>query len=768
MKSENDKNSTTELWLMLQELESDTLEPEKRDELMALVERSPAAQRAYLEYFEMTAMLEAEAATQSEKGKLPIMTSSQPSIRSIQSSVLAAVAVLILAAIVASLIAIKSPEPRQLIAVATADTQWMVDNSAQDPTANEWTVSSGSTVQVWSGTVKLRLESGAVMVMQGPARVSFPELETPVLKKGWLWIDSGKSGESFEVSTPELIVRDIGTRFGVRVPEKGPAEVHLIEGKVEFLAKSTKKVIATLEPEKRGVSITAVGKPARLALARDPFPKLAELLAAPGNYATTVRSQNPAGYWRMEEAAPGALDNEIPEGAIGRRHPQVRLGEPGPEPESGFHGFDRGNTSARLPAEPDDAPLLLGATPMHTGDLFRDDFDTPHDYTAGVSNTIWHGVVNAENAVSLDADTTTAGRLRMEAAISKGWDAGKNNAPFLYMNVSGDFDARVEVTAQTSGNYSAGALMARLGAPAANGDPGEDYMTVTSNRFGNNAVQARTLRDGAQNDSFGSSNAAFPRHLRLTRTGNTFRAFESANGTSWKPVSWGGMRGLPIGVDLVRDDLDGLPLQVGLWQGSFSTDIHTADFDNFSIRIASDPASLSVPRPGGASARVARKEGAVSFWMRREPGEERKEMLWAAGEYAADAAIHAHLTASGAVGFFMDDGRYDILITSKESIVDGQWHHVVANWSTSTMNLYVDGIKVAHTPESREMTKGILPELRFGNGAVDSGFAPFIGWVDEIALWDRPLTLAEVRHQFRSAKGKPDEKPHSLLPPEDK
>jgi hypothetical protein len=78
----------------------------------------------------------------------------------------------------------------------------------------------------------------------------------------------------------------------------------------------------------------------------------------------------------------------------------------------------------------------------------------------------------------------------------------------------------------------------------------------------------------------------------------------------------------------MRDDLDGLPLQVGLWQGSFSADIHTADFDNFSIRIAPDPTSLSAPRPGGTSARVARKEGTVSFWMRRDPSEERKEMLW--------------------------------------------------------------------------------------------------------------------------------------------
>ena len=752
--SESDSRSggieVAALWRQLEELEDGSLGPAERDELMALLDESRAARRLYAEYFAHSVGLEAEAKFLDQQGKLPVLADAMRPWRIFRRSVLAAAALVVIGAIVAALVMVRQPEPGLLTAAATADTKWTVDGLVQDPAAGEWAVTAGSSVQVWSGTVKLRLESGAAMVMQGPASASFPELDKPVLNDGWLWIDSGESGEPFEVSTPELLVRDIGTRFGVRVPEKGSAEVHLIEGKVEVLAKSTQKIIATLEPEKRGVAIAATGKPAGLALARDPFPGLADLLAAPGNYPTTVLSQNPAGYWRMEETTPGALDNEVPEGLVGRHHPRVRLGEPGPGLESGFHGFGRGNPSVLLPAEPDEPPLLLGGTPIHTGDVLRDAFDTPHDYTGGVGDTIWHGVVNAENAVSVDADTTTAGRLRLEAAAGMGWEAGKNNAPFLYMNVSGDFDARVEVSDQTSGKHSVGALMARLGVPAANGDPGEDYMAVTSNRFGSNDVQARALQDGAQNDSRGSSGAAFPRHLRLTRTGNTFRAFESVDGGSWKPVNWGGMRGVPIGRDLVRDDLEGLPLQVGLWQGSFSTEIHAADFDNFSIRIAPDPSSQPAPRPGGMPAWVARKEGAVSFWMRPEPGGERKEILWAAGENMTDDSIHAHLTADGRAGFFMENGRYDVLITSKESIDDGQWHHLAASWSSSAVHFYLDGRQVGSDTEFRAMQQGTLPELRFGS----SGAASFTGLVDEIALWDRALTPAEVRHQFQSARGR--------------
>ena len=226
-----------------------------------------------------------------------------------------------------------------------------------------------------------------------------------------------------------------------------------------------------------------------------------------------------------------------------------------------------------------------------------DDFNTGHDYlTAGTGGTVWDGIVNPNNAVALDADTTSTDELRIQATGSKGWNAGTNNAPFLYMDVAGDFDARVEVPAMSSGNYNVGALMARLGDPLANGGAGEDYVMVTSNRFSSNAIQTRILQDGVQNDSYGSSNLPFPRYLRLTRTGNTFNAFESTDGTTWTAVNWGGTLGPGLGLDLVRADLDGLPLQVGLWQGSFTSSGHTADFDNFSIVV---PASGDgdIPEP---------------------------------------------------------------------------------------------------------------------------------------------------------------------------
>jgi hypothetical protein len=176
--------------------------------------------------------------------------------------------------------------------------------------------------------------------------------------------------------------------------------------------------------------------------------------------------------------------------------------------------------------------------------------------------------------------------------------------------------------------------------------------------------------------------------------------------------------------------------------------------EGFSLRASRKEAAQPGLRVQKEPARVARKEGAVSFWFRTEPAaRKRQEIFWSAGESVLDDSIHARLNADGTVGLFMENGRYDVLITSDVSVDEGRWHHCVASWSPSAVDLYLDGRRVASDIEFREKQQGILDELRFGGGPAGSKIAPFTGWIDEIALWDRALTHAEATHQYQSAKG---------------
>lgn len=753
---------TGALWQLLQELEAGAIGLEQRDELMALIERSPAAQRAYLDYFEMAAILEAEATTHAEQGKLPVVGQARLPIRIFRRSVLAAAAVLILAAIVAALVMVKPPEPGHLTAAATADTKWMVDGEVQDPAVGEWTVAAGSTVQVWSGTVKLRLESGAAMVMQGPAQASFPELDKPVLKNGWLWIDSGDSDDPLEIDTPELLVRDIGTRFGVRVPEEGPAEVHLLEGAVEVFARSTGQKIATLKPEERGFAMTASGEMAGLVLARDPFPDLSDLLAAPANYPTTVRSQNPAGYWRMEDTTPGSLANEVPEGRVGHRPATVTMDEPGPGPGGGFHGFGEENHAARLPGASARAPLALSTTPIHTGVLFRDEFKgagslhgtTPDVATGNVkwlaasspSNFAANGAFSGGGSGSSRGGSATLAFAPVDGVIYT-LDASLRGVTGNEDWIALGFAHGQSAAGNSSSRFIDGSVAGRAwmllkgtasGIPTANGsDENKAFLGTTGSNGG--------IADGVAFSTF-TAGSHPDMDLRIV--------LDTTGGPGTWTATWYAMRPAESRYTMVRGASPLLNESITAVGFAVAGGGISGAIESFSLLADRKPSAAPFPRPVGEAVRVSRKEGAVSFWIRRETSGKPREILWAAGERKADDAIHAHLTADGRAGFFMENGRYDVMISSEKIVTDGQWHHLAASWNPSAVDLYVDGKRVARDTEFRGMQQGILPEVRFGSGAAGSGAAPFSGWVDEIALWDRALTPAEVVHQFRSARGR--------------
>jgi hypothetical protein len=151
-------------------------------------------------------------------------------------------------------------------------------------------------------------------------------------------------------------------------------------------------------------------------------------------------------------------------------------------------------------------------------------------------------------------------------------------------------------------------------------------------------------------------------------------------------------------------------------------------------------------------ARLVKHAGAVSCWLRREPGSGRREILWSAGQNPADDSIHVCLEANGQVGFFMENGRYDVLLTSEETLVEGRWHHLAASWSPYTVDLYLDGRRIARVRETFGLQQDILPEFRVGGGLHGADGAPFTGLIDEVAAWERALTPIEVEQQYRSAR----------------
>jgi ferric-dicitrate binding protein FerR (iron transport regulator) len=89
-------------------------------------------------------------------------------------------------------------------------------------------------IRIAQGKLTLRLESGVVLELLGPADASF---ETPLrlrLAKGRLNADVGRGGRGFTVATAAGEVVDLGTRFAVDVSEEGETRTAVFSGQVRI------------------------------------------------------------------------------------------------------------------------------------------------------------------------------------------------------------------------------------------------------------------------------------------------------------------------------------------------------------------------------------------------------------------------------------------------------------------------------------------------------------------------------------------------------
>ena len=227
--------------------------------------------------------------------------------------------------------------------------------------------------------------------------------------------------------------------------------------------------------------------------------------------------------------------------------------------------------------------LAFGASTASAG-VIADDFSTYHDYSGGnVAGTIWDGIRYNEGNISnvaANANDDTPGELHFESKYGN-WEHGDSDGLFLYRNVSGDFVAEVQVTSANDVNWHDMGLIARV-ENLADAGAGEDWVGVRYFRAGGyNAF--RNLDNGGQagNDASGLQN-----FLQLERSGNTFTVRRKASaGASYVTFD-----------SVTRADLDGLPLQVGIWHATFNTgNLGTATFDNFSLTGA------NVPEPATAA-----------------------------------------------------------------------------------------------------------------------------------------------------------------------
>ncbi|HTH23031.1 MAG TPA: LamG-like jellyroll fold domain-containing protein, partial [Nitrososphaeraceae archaeon] len=88
-------------------------------------------------------------------------------------------------------------------------------------------------------------------------------------------------------------------------------------------------------------------------------------------------------------------------------------------------------------------------------------------------------------------------------------------------------------------------------------------------------------------------------------------------------------------------------------------------------------------------------------------------------------------------------------ITPSTNYLDNQWHHAVVTFDnpTNIIRLFVDGLQVGTLSTTSNPDNTGTQPLRIGeNSQSPLGPDAFIGQLDEVGVWNRALTIAEVTH----------------------
>jgi hypothetical protein len=95
-------------------------------------------------------------------------------------------------------------------------------------------------------------------------------------------------------------------------------------------------------------------------------------------------------------------------------------------------------------------------------------------------------------------------------------------------------------------------------------------------------------------------------------------------------------------------------------------------------------------------------------------------------------------------------------IYSSECYVPYRWHHLVGQMNEDRMEMFLDGqpapplaVDPGYTNAPCQLLLGRLTTIPKDR---DDTSRPFVGWMDEVALYDHPLTFEEILYHYRLAK----------------
>jgi len=139
----------------------------------------------------------------------------------------------------------------------------------------------------------------------------------------------------------------------------------------------------------------------------------------------------------------------------------------------------------------------------------------------------------------------------------------------------------------------------------------------------------------------------------------------------------------------------------------------------------------------------------IEAWVRHDEGGVYDGILQKGSFTSSFGKYEIHTTNDNKLRFILN-GTTDNSVITSNSIPVGLWTHIVASWDGITIRAYINGVVDQNTDLfSGPLTTDSNP-LRIGM-YYSSGFI-FNGQIDEVRIYNRALTEAEVRYHYNQGK----------------